>query len=120
MSLGCPIGPEANILEPSEQQCRRLYLEQPILSPEDLVVISQSTLQNWKVTSIWSALNENLQPFCQHFDPRQTRVVDITVDANQPLDYVVELDRICQEVCEAVNQDYQFIVLSDKKAGPQR
>lgn len=47
-------------------------------------------------------------------------MVDITVDANQPLDYVVELDRICREVDQAVNQDYQFIVLSDKMAGPER
>jgi glutamate synthase (NADPH/NADH) len=39
MSLACPIGPEANILEPSHQQCRRLYLEQPILSPDDLKLI---------------------------------------------------------------------------------
>ena len=49
MSLACPIGPEANILEPSELQCRRLYLEQPILSPDDLRVIRHSHLQDWKV-----------------------------------------------------------------------
>lgn len=49
MSLACPIGPEANILEPGEQQCRRLYLDQPILSPEDLSIIRRSHLQDWKV-----------------------------------------------------------------------
>ena len=50
MSLAGPIGPEANILEPSEQQCRRLYLEQPILSPKDLLVIENCCLGDWKVT----------------------------------------------------------------------
>ena len=47
---------------------------------------------------------------------KKTRVVDITVDATQPLDYIVELDRVCQEVTEAVAENYQFIVLSDKAA----
>ena len=51
---------------------------------------------------------------------KKTRVVDITVDATQPLDYIVELDRVCQEVTEAVAENYQFIVLSDKAAGPER
>ncbi len=51
---------------------------------------------------------------------KKTRVVDITVDATQPLDYIVELDRVCQEVSEAVAENYQFIVLSDKAAGPER
>lgn len=39
MSLSCPIGPEFNILEPSSDQCERLFIEQPILSLEDLFVI---------------------------------------------------------------------------------
>lgn len=47
-------------------------------------------------------------------------MVDITIEAGKPLDYIVELDRICQEVTEAVNDEYQFIVLSDKKAGIER
>jgi glutamate synthase (NADH) len=49
MSLACPIGPEANILEPSDQQCRRLYLEQPILSPDDLKLIMNCSVNGWKV-----------------------------------------------------------------------
>jgi glutamate synthase (NADPH/NADH) len=53
MSLACPIGPEANILEPSEQQCRRLYLEQPILSPDDLELIVNSNIRDWKVRSLF-------------------------------------------------------------------
>ena len=38
MTLACPIGPD--------------YLGQPILSPKDLLVIRQSTLQDWKVEKI--------------------------------------------------------------------
>ena len=38
MSLACPIGPEANILEPSPKQCHRIFLENPIISLTDLEV----------------------------------------------------------------------------------
>jgi hypothetical protein len=42
------------------------------------------------------------------------------VDANVPLVYITQLDRICEEVTEAVKADFQFIILSDRKAGKQR
>jgi len=44
----------------------------------------------------------------------------MTVEATVPLVYVVELDRICEEVTEAVKDEFQFIILSDKKAGKER
>lgn len=49
MSLACPIGPEANILEPSADQCRRLFLEQPILSLIDMEVLKRVNYKGWKV-----------------------------------------------------------------------
>lgn len=49
MSLSCPIGPEANILEPSAEQCRRLFLEQPVLSLIDMEVIKRTNYKGWKV-----------------------------------------------------------------------
>lgn len=36
MSLVCPVGPEANILEPSADNCSRLVVEHPVLTPEEL------------------------------------------------------------------------------------
>ncbi|CUT99364.1 glutamate synthase [Echinococcus multilocularis] len=38
MSLACPIGPEANVLEPSPLQAHRLWLSQPILSLSDMLL----------------------------------------------------------------------------------
>ena len=49
MSLMCPIGPEANLLEPREKQCHRLFLHNPILSPKDLEVIKATKHSGWKV-----------------------------------------------------------------------
>jgi glutamate synthase (NADPH/NADH) len=50
MSLMCPIGPEANLLEPSEKQCHRLLLPNPILSLYDLEVIKATRHRGWKVS----------------------------------------------------------------------
>ncbi|KAJ8613526.1 hypothetical protein CTAYLR_002224 [Chrysophaeum taylorii] len=36
MSLVCPVGPEANLLDPAEANCSRLVVDHPVLSPEDL------------------------------------------------------------------------------------
>lgn len=50
MSLACPIGPEANILEPSAEQCHRLFLPHPILSLQDLEVLRVTNYRGWQVT----------------------------------------------------------------------
>ena len=54
MSLACPVGPEANLLEPSNVQCHRLWLENPILSLKDLQIIKLTNYRGWtaKVTKI--------------------------------------------------------------------
>ena len=50
----CPIGPEANILEPSAEQCKRLFLEQPILSLDDFGVIKATKYRGWKVKTSYA------------------------------------------------------------------
>lgn len=98
MSLACPIGPEANILEPSASQCHRIFLENPILSLQDLEVIKATKYRGW-----------------------QTHVVDITYPLGDGVQGLVPaLDRIAAECCKAAKDGYQLLVLSDKKAGPDR
>lgn len=48
MSLSGPIGPEYNLLEPSSEYCERLFIEQPILSIEDLYVLSHIKYRNFR------------------------------------------------------------------------
>ena len=43
------MGPEYNILEPGPEQCRRLWLEQPILSRQDMSTLKTTTYRGWKV-----------------------------------------------------------------------
>ena len=97
MSLACPVGPEANILESSAEQCRRLWLEQPILSINDLDVIISTSYKGWK-----------------------TKVIDCVFPVAEGKSGLLNaLDRICQEAYQAAKSGYTILVLSDRNAGPQ-
>eukprot|EP00795_Rhopilema_esculentum_P017640 gene17640-9284_t len=96
MSLECPIGPEANILEPSEDQCKRIILDSPILSSGDLVLLTSSSLPKW-----------------------ETEIIDIVYPVEEGLDGLVPaLDGICDKAFQSVKNGKPLILLTDRKAGP--
>ena len=98
MSLLCPIGPESNILEPSENYVHRLFLVHPILSLDDLEVIKYNTYDGWS-----------------------TCIIDCTYPkAEGPNGLLKTLDRVCAEAHKAASNNVQLIVLSDRQAGPER
>ncbi|ODN06304.1 Glutamate synthase [NADH], amyloplastic [Orchesella cincta] len=98
MSLECPIGPEDNILEPSAEQCHRLIIPHPILSIGDLEVLKNTRHRGWR-----------------------TKVIDITFDKQEGPGGLSEgLNKVCKEACQAAENNYQMIVLSDRAAGEQR
>ncbi|XP_018496829.1 glutamate synthase 1 [NADH], chloroplastic [Galendromus occidentalis] len=97
ISLACPIGPEANILQPSSLQCRRLWLNHPIISSKDMTTLKSITHKGWK-----------------------TKVIDMVYSVTQGPDGLVRaIDRICNEACQAAKDGYTLVVLSDKKAGKE-
>nr|MBE5725846.1 putative glutamate synthase 1 [Cucujiformia] len=97
MSLQCPIGPEANILEPSSKQVHRLWLKQPIISIADLNVIAQTSHRSWS-----------------------SYVIDITFPAREGVEgYLTKLQNICNEAEEVSNKN-QILILSDRKGGKDR
>lgn len=94
----CPIGPESNILEPSELQVHRLFLPQPILSLSDLEVLKNTNHRNWR-----------------------TKVIDITYPIEDgPGGLVKTLDRVNEKANIAARCGYQLLVLSDRRGGPKR
>ncbi|XP_018022904.1 glutamate synthase [NADH] isoform X2 [Hyalella azteca] len=98
MSLACPIGPQANILEPCAEQCHRLFLENPILSLNDLQVLKATRHRNW----------------C-------SQIIDITFPASDgPAGLQAAIQRVCDEACVAAKEGHQILVLSDRAMGPDR
>ncbi|KAI3653347.1 hypothetical protein MP228_001294 [Amoeboaphelidium protococcarum] len=101
MSLSCFIGPEWNLLSRNAQQCDRLYIDSPILTPSQFQTITSTIPQQhpkWKVG-----------------------VIDITFKKAEGLQqYKNEIDRICQYADHLVEQQNRIIILSDRNVGVDR
>ncbi|KAI8078224.1 uncharacterized protein B0P05DRAFT_597034 [Gilbertella persicaria] len=100
MSLECYVGPEGNILEVDETQCHQLALPSPILSMEELDAIRgmDQFYPDWKVATI-----------------------DITFPkVNGVQGYVDTLERVCNEVSQAIKDHYKVVVLSDRAVNADR
>eukprot|EP00746_Dinoflagellata_sp_MGD_P145900 gnl/MRDRNA2_/MRDRNA2_78462_c0_seq1.p1 gnl/MRDRNA2_/MRDRNA2_78462_c0~~gnl/MRDRNA2_/MRDRNA2_78462_c0_seq1.p1 ORF type:complete len:2215 (-),score=498.78 gnl/MRDRNA2_/MRDRNA2_78462_c0_seq1:357-7001(-) len=95
MSVACWIGPEQNLLaEPSEQQCSRLWLENPCITPDDMdTIYAMGGLKDWNV-----------------------KVLDATYPVREGVDGLRRhLGRLCEEAVEAVaNEGCQVIILTDR------
>ncbi|KAG7821844.1 hypothetical protein KL928_000319 [Ogataea angusta] len=100
MSLECYIGPQGNLLEMNAGQCNRLLMPSPVLLSDELRALKEIN----KVYPKWSVAN-----------------IDITFDKSESLTgYTDALDRICQEATQAIVDDHQIIILSDRKTGTDR
>ena len=92
MSLECLIGPEGNLLSSKAENAHRLRLKNPILSNEELSSIKNLNQYDWK-----------------------TKVIDITYPKEEGHSGILKtIDRVCAESESAIDDNYSFIVLSDK------
>ena len=92
MSLECLIGPEGNLLSTDENNVKRLRLEHPILSNDELEKIKSIKTKGYK-----------------------SKTLDITYKKTLGKKGLIKaLDRICRESLEAINEGFSFIILSDK------
>jgi glutamate synthase (NADPH/NADH) large chain len=89
MSLECYIGPEGNMLAMTPDHAQRLRIPHPILTNEELASIKDMNFHGWRAQTI-----------------------DITFPRHGSL--FAALDRICQEVDEAILAGYSIIVLTDR------
>uniref|UniRef100_A0A1Y1KF33 glutamate synthase (ferredoxin) n=1 Tax=Photinus pyralis TaxID=7054 RepID=A0A1Y1KF33_PHOPY len=97
MSLQCPIGPEANILQPDAKQVHRLWLKQPVISIADLEVLKLTNHRGWSA-----------------------HVLDTTFPVAEGIAGLLpKLQAICDEA-EAASKENQILVISDRMAGPER
>lgn len=103
MSLRCPVGAEGNLLDISAEHCKRMVINHPILSLEEMQALKDTSYRGWRSV-----------------------VIDTTIPINSSGDGLVDaLLNICQEAAAAVQGSYgspgvQVVILSDKMAGPDR
>ncbi|WP_209348934.1 glutamate synthase large subunit [Pontixanthobacter sp. CEM42] len=101
MSLLSMVGPRPNLLGRDAGLHKRLEVSQPILTNEDLA----------KIRSVESALDGAFR----------TETIDITWDAATGAEgLALALKEMCWAATEAVLQDHNILVLSDRAQGPDR
>lgn len=100
MSLQCFIGPQGNLLEMNANQCNRILLESPIMKPTQFEALKKITsiIPSWTVAEI-----------------------DITFPKSAGLlGYMDTIERITQEASDAIYNEHQIIVLSDRAISADR
>jgi glutamate synthase (NADPH/NADH) large chain len=101
MSLLSMIGPRPNLLGREAGTHKRLEIAQPILTNDDLA----------KIRSVEIALDGAFR----------TETIDITWDASNGIEGVeLALREMCWAATEAVLQDHNILILSDRAQGPDR
>ncbi len=113
MSLATSIGPEGNVLDTTPQQCRRLRLEQPILTDQEIASIK--ALDGSDASHGWRTQTIDIT-----YDKPDTAGLNGEADAAEGAALKAALDRICDEATDAITAGYHLVVLSDRKAGPGR
>lgn len=96
MSLACPIGKQGDLFSISHHHAKRVFLEEPVLSPGQIRALM--TLPGYPT---------------------------VTVDLSWPkcmgrLDLVSRLHQIREEAAKAVRAGCRLLILSDRRAGPGR
>ncbi|MFH1318610.1 MAG: glutamate synthase large subunit, partial [Candidatus Omnitrophota bacterium] len=91
MSYETFLGPQKNILDETPHHCRKLRVENPILTNEELEKIRAIKKNGFK-----------------------TKTISTLFKANENEDFLNAIDRICKESVNAIRGGYTFIVLSDR------
>jgi glutamate synthase (ferredoxin) len=98
MSLVTNIGPKANLLGETPESCRRIKVNQPILTNADL---------------------EKIRTISDGFFKSQTLSMLFPV-GDGPHGLALAVERICRQASEAIRAGYKFIILSDRGINAER
>uniref|UniRef100_A0A5K3FD94 glutamate synthase (NADH) n=1 Tax=Mesocestoides corti TaxID=53468 RepID=A0A5K3FD94_MESCO len=115
MSLECPIGPEANVLEPSPEQAHRLWLKQPILSLADMLLFRRIADTALK----WDGSKSRVYGWRSRLFEASFTITGSTRKADLGDLLRRSLDDLCRGAETAVRDDgVSLIIISDRRVGP--
>lgn len=98
MSVGAFIGPEGNLLRIEDKHNHRLWIKNPVFTPDEFVKIRHINHRGWKCQSI-----------------------DITYEKSGGVQAMKDaLGRIRKEALKATQDGFQIIILSDRKVSKDR
>lgn len=97
MGLDSFVGSQKNILDETPEHCRKLYVNHPILTNEDLQKIINIKEKDFK-----------------------TKIIPILFKVNDEMNLEKTLDKICLEAASAIKEGFSFIVLSDRGTSKEK
>jgi len=102
MNLSCPVGPEANLLDSTEENAARLLIPHPVLTLTEMEALKTTPYRGWAATTIDASFP----------------LADALASPNALQD---ALARLCQEAEAAVLEGQApLLVLSHRSAGAER
>eukprot|EP00397_Hematodinium_sp_SG-2012_P000168 GEMP01000168.1.p1 GENE.GEMP01000168.1~~GEMP01000168.1.p1 ORF type:complete len:2460 (+),score=682.77 GEMP01000168.1:153-7532(+) len=115
MSLGAPIGPEKNLLEPGPLNCHRIFVDDPLLCPRSFAALIE--LGNSDSTFLVASLDMT-------FDAKKdcSRVAWGVSGGSQKQRCQLEerLDQLCEEAVSAIQDGAGLLILSHREASVHR
>ncbi|KAH8098340.1 hypothetical protein JL720_1279 [Aureococcus anophagefferens] len=118
MSLVCPVGPESNLLDPTAENCARLVVDHPVLTPQELAALTSQSARD----SGWAAKTLDMT-----FDRAGADLapLDPTYAGAGATGLQQALEDLCTQASLAVQGAFgedgaAILVLSDVMAGPGR
>lgn len=99
MSLRCPVGPERNVLESTSEHAKRLIVDHPVLTLDEMDAIKSNSHPYW-----------------------HSKTLDGTFSARSGSKALVEaIEELCEQATDAISLEGQpILVISDRFAGPGR
>ncbi|VDN97779.1 unnamed protein product, partial [Rodentolepis nana] len=116
MSLSCPIGPEANALEPSPIQAHRLWLNQPILSLYDMLLFR--SLQNPPHPTFKPPTSSQVYGWRSRLLEASFVLRPETTKADLGNLLKAALEKLCSDAEQTVREGVNIIIISDRKVSP--
>ncbi|MDR1122353.1 MAG: glutamate synthase large subunit [Dysgonamonadaceae bacterium] len=96
MSLSLYIGTQdTNVLEPSPELCKMLKLHSPVIDNSDLDILRHLGYKGFKTLTI-------------------PMLFEVKQEADNTPSLTAALNKLCQQAEQAVNEGYNYIILSDK------
>jgi len=98
MALECYIGPEASLVQQTEQHAHRLRVPHPILSNSELATLKHMNHRGWR-----------------------SQVIDVTYPAGSGREGLeTALRQIREQASRAIDEGVSLLILSDRAIGPER
>ena len=117
MSLEGYIGAlSSNLLTPSEELCKMVHIRQPVLTNRDIDILKHITYKGFRTKILDMTFPVAADTVETEHAPSDT----VETRHATSLQLAAAIERLCSEAGQAVDEQYNYIILSDRNVGELR